>query len=247
MDYLYDGTFEGLLTCIYYNYKFKEASGIYEKNSYQQSLVQESEYIETNTQYADIVYNAIKEKISQEALVIIYYSYLSYIFNKENYILNFVKFAFKKGKIAIDMYTNDNVLPIREMYTKVSRESHSFLGLLRFSDIGGILYARYNPDNNVTPIIVEHFADRYKYEKFIIHDEKRKIAAIYANNLWEIIDASNINISELSKDEIKLQQLWKHYFTTHAIEARTNTNLQFQKVPTRYRKNIIEFIKLEDI
>jgi len=130
---------------------------------------------------------------------------------------------------------------MREIYTRVAREEHNFLGFLRFSDIGGILYAKYSPDNNITVLITEHFADRYKYEKFIIHDEKRNIASVYANERWQIVDASSINTVSLTDDEIMFHKLWKEYFTTLAIEGRKNINLQNQKVPRRYRKNIVEF------
>lgn len=241
MDYLYDGSFDGFLTCVYYSYKIEKATGIYEESSYQHSIINNHKVVNTDSKLSDIVYDAIEKKISKDAMHIIFYAFLSCQDNKENNILNFIEFGFKKGKIAVDMYSHDSVLPVREMYTRVSREEHGLLGLLRFSDIDGILYAKYNPDNNITALITEHFADRYKYEKFIIHDEKRKIASIYANQRWEIIDASIINIDELTKDEIMVHQLWKSYFTTLAIEERKNLNLQFQKVPARYRKNIVEF------
>jgi probable DNA metabolism protein len=241
MDYLYDGSFDGFLSCVYHSYKSKKASGIYEGNSYQYSITNDYMIIDTNSDFAEIVYNAIENKISKEAMNMIFYAFLSCDNNKNNKILKFIEFGFRKGKDTIDMYTNDCVFPIRELYTKVSREEHSFLGLLRFSDIGGILYAKYNPDNNLTVLITEHFADRYKYEKFIIHDEKRKIASIYADENWQIVDASFIKSISLTDNEIMFHKLWKEYFTTLAIEGRKNINLQNQKVPKKYRKNIIEF------
>ncbi len=241
MDYLYDGSFDGFLCCIYHNYKSKKASGIYEKEIYQISMMNDYIIIDTNYSFAEIVYNAIETKISKEAMDMIYYVFLSCDKNKDNKLLKFIEFGFEKGKIALDMYTNEYVHPVRELYTRVAREEHSFLGLLRFSDIGDVLYAKYNPDNNITALITEHFADRYKYEKFIIHDEKRRIASIYANGRWEIIDASTINTITLTDNELMLQNLWKEYFTTLAIEGRKNIKLQNQKVPKKYRKNIVEF------
>lgn len=241
MDYLYDGSFDGFLSCVYHSYKLKKASGIYEKNSYQYSIINDYMIIDADSHLADTVYDAIEKKISKEAMHIIFHAFLSCDNDKNNKILKFIEFGFKKGRIAVDMYSHDSVLPVMEMYTRVSREAHSFLGLLRFSDIGGILYAKYNPDNNITTLITGHFADRYKYEKFIIHDERRNIAAIYANEHWEIIDAGSLNIDSVTNDEIMLHKLWKDYFTTLAIEGRKNINLQFQKVPARYRKNIVEF------
>ncbi len=115
------------------------------------------------------------------------------------------------------------------------------LGILRFSEIGGILYAKYSPDNDISILLADHFADRYKHEKFIIYDEKRKKVVVYANNNWEIKENINIDDIEFSIKETMIQKLWKQYFTDLAIKERKNINLQFQFVPSRYRKNMTEF------
>ena len=241
MDYLYDGTFEGLMTCVYYHYKKENASGIYVKTKYQQSLIYNSEIVETDVLKSEIVIDAINTKISREAYINVFYCYLSNIENKENIILDFLVFAFKYGKKTMNFFANEKVFPINEAYIKVSREEHKFLGILRFSDIGGILYAKFSPDNDLILLIIDHFADRYKYEKFIVHDEKRRKAAVYANCIWEIKENINFDNLEYSQNEKKIQSLWKQYFTDLAIKERTNTNLQFQFVPARYRKNMAEF------
>lgn len=38
-DYLYDGTFEGFLTCVYHHYYTEQAAGICLKEEYQPSLL----------------------------------------------------------------------------------------------------------------------------------------------------------------------------------------------------------------
>lgn len=241
MDYLYDGTFEGLLTCIYFHYKEESATGIYNASSYQQSIVNEYKIIKTDEIKAGTVSDAINQKVSREAYINVFYCFLSNIANKENIILEFLIFAFKYGKNTMNFFSHEKVLPINETYIKVSREEHKFLGILRFSDLGGILYSRFSPDNDILILITDHFADRYKYEKFIIHDEKRKKAAVYSEGSWEIKENVIIDNPEYSKDEKIIQSLWKQYFTDLAIKERTNINLQFQFVPSRYRKNMVEF------
>lgn len=241
MDYLYDGTFEGLLTCIYSHYKEENATGIYNASSYQQSIVNEYKIIKTDEVKAGKVSEAINNKTSREAYINVFYCFLSDNEYKENIILEFLIFAFKYGKNTMNFFSHEKVLPINETYIKVSREEHRFLGILRFTDIGGILYSRFSPDNDILILVVDHFADRYKYEKFIIHDEKRKKAAVYSDGSWEIKENVIIENPEYSKDEEVIQSLWKQYFTDLAIKERTNINLQFQFVPSRYRKNMAEF------
>ncbi len=241
MDYLYDGTFEGLLTCIFYNYKIEKASGIYNTANYQQNILNSYKIIESDVEKAKTVSDAINKKISREAYVDVYYCYLSNIDNKENIILEFLIFAFKYGRNTMNFYSHERVLPIKEISLKVYGEVHRYLGILRFSDIEGILYAKLSPDNDIIILMVEHFSDRYKFEKFIIYDEKRKKACVYSDNCWEIKENIEFDSIEYSQDEKRIQSLWKQYFNDLAIKERTNLNLQFQFVPARYRKNMPEF------
>lgn len=241
MDYLYDGTFEGLMTAVYYHYKKEKADGIYEMAEYQQSIVFQPEIVKTDILKAKTVSDAINKLISKEAYIYVYYCYLSNAADKENIILDFLIFAFKYGKNTMNFYTHEKVFPINEIYKRVAREEHRILGILRFSDIGGILYAKYSPDNDISILLAEHFADRYKYERFIIYDERRKKAVVYSDNNWEIKESMNINDVEFSASEKKIHNLWKQYFTDLAIKERKNLNLQFQFVPARYRKNMAEF------
>lgn len=241
MDYLYDGTFEGLLTCMYYHYKKEKATGIYNVARYQQNLLSNYEIIESEVEKARIVSDVINKKVSREAYIDVYYCYLSNFENKENIILDFLTFAFIYGKNTMNFYTHDKVLPIKEVSLRVAKEVHKFLGILRFSDIGGILFAKFSPDHDLLILLIDHFADRYKFEKFIIFDEKRNKACVYSTNYWEIKENINFDNLEFSQDEKKIQGLWKQYFNDLAIKERTNINLQFQFVPARYRKNMAEF------
>ncbi|WP_312701360.1 TIGR03915 family putative DNA repair protein [Sedimentibacter sp.] len=241
MDYLYDGTFEGLLTCIYYHYKKAKVNGIYFLTEYQQDMLNDCRIVDTDMEKARTVSDAIIDKISNEAYIKVFYCYLSDLNYKENTILDFLIFAFKYGKNTMNFYTHDKVLLINKTYLRVANEVHRFLGILRFSDAGGFLFSKFSPDNDIVLLMAEHFADRYKYEKFIIYDEKRKKGLIYADNSWEIKENIHINDIEKSQNEKIIQSLWKQYFTDLAIKERVNYKLQFQFVPSRYRKNMAEF------
>ena len=72
IDYLYDGTFEGILTCIYHNYYTDKASGIFRKDEYQSTLLGGCMDIKTDPVKATIVYEAIEKKISSYDLRRIY-------------------------------------------------------------------------------------------------------------------------------------------------------------------------------
>ena len=54
-DYLYDGTFEGFLTCVYHHYYTEPAAGICLKEEYQSSLLGGFQEVHTDLEKADRV------------------------------------------------------------------------------------------------------------------------------------------------------------------------------------------------
>lgn len=248
MDYLYDGSFDGLLTCIYHHYYQETATGIYPSDCYQGSLITPSREITTDTELACRVYEGIEGKISREALNLVYRTFLSSHPEKERLILNYLQLGFKLGPRINSLLTHPRVHPLHEVAARVSREQHRFLGILRFSDTGPFLYAPCRPDHNILPLIADHFADRLKNESWVIHDQSRKIAVIHPtpspeqqNNSWYLSDFPDIDQISLPKNDIFWSRLWMHYFREIGIAARNNPRAQAQFLPHRYRSYLPEF------
>src|SRR6056297_108052 len=242
MDYLYDGTYKGLMTALYINYKYKKTTGIFTKNLYQKSMISDYKIVKSNEEFSKKMEEFISNVISKSALKLIYYAYLSKEANKEDFILKFIDLGLKKGNIT-QLYSHEDTLPIQKIYDKVSKEKHRFLGILRFKDLNGILFANISPDNDIVELIMPHFVDRFKSENFIIFDDKRFKAGIYNKNQWYITNINEKFYSKFSDVEEKYEAMWKEYFKSISIEDRKNLKSQFQYVPARYRKNITEFIK----
>jgi probable DNA metabolism protein len=240
MDYIYDGTFYGLLTCVYEHYYFKKSTGLCEEKNYQYSMVNDFKAIETSEVKAKKVYDAFKNKVSKRALEYIYYAWLSNDTEKGSKILSFIEYGFSYKKDITKHFEHKAVYPIGVLYRKVAQEVHSLLGLLRFSDMEGVLVAIYKPDHDVTELLAPHFSDRLRQERFIIFDEGRRKGAVSVMGRWMI---SNMDGFELVAGtvECEIRLYWKEYFESVAIKERKNLDIQYQKVPVRYRKNIIEF------
>lgn len=243
MDYLYDGSFDGLLTCIYHNYYGQKAEGIYPQDTYQYNLVSSPKAIETDFSLSAKVYDAIEKKISPKSLKKCFYVYLSNHPRKENLILNYLRLGFKLGADIESFHTHKDVLPFQETARKVSLETHRFYGLLRFSQYKDFLYAIFEPDHNILLFQAEHFADRLQGENFIIHDKKRNMAAVYNRREWYLSDFRLEEIPVLANQEDYYQELWAEYFLRIAIDSRKNKGLQSRYIPGRYRHNLVEFKK----
>jgi len=249
MDYLYDSSFEGFLTCIYYSYSREKADGIFPEAFYQPSLMTRSHVVVTNPEYADRVYRAIEERLAEDSIRHIYYAFLAEAPNKENIMLDYLRLGFRMGAKIDSYHTHPQVQPLHNISRKVGIEVHRFLGLLRFADNGRFLHARLAPDHNILSLLANHFAERLRNERWVIEDEKRKLAVVYdgksgarghKGSSWYIICLDDL-LNYATIEEDPYQELWKLYFNKIAIESRRNPRLQTQFVPKRYRKNLVEF------
>lgn len=241
IDYLYDGTFEGILTCIYHHYYTEKASGIFHRDSYQSTLLGGYMEVETDQMKAVTVYEAIERKISSYDLRRIYKAYLSNDPDKETKILRYIVLGFREGAKISMLHGNQTVFDIQSIEKKIEVEKERMLQFVRFSVMeNDVLYARIEPDNDVVELIAGHFCDRFKNEPFIIHDVKRSKALIAYRKKWYISQFDDEDIPELSADEHDYRRLWKNYFENIAIRERTNPRCQKNFMPVRYWKHLTE-------
>lgn len=241
MDYLYDGTFEGLLTCIHNHYYIEKATGIFTKDCYQPSLINSFQEVETDGLKATTVYEAIERKISSYDLKRIYRAYLSSVPEKEMKILNYVVLGFQRGSSISLLHGNPVVLEVQAIEKKISVERERMLQFVRFSVMeGGIMYAKIEPDHDVLELIGDHFSDRFRNDPFIIHDVKRDKALIACQRKWYISRFTGEDIPRESDEERQYQRLWQTYFDHIAIKERTNPRCQKNFMPVRYWKHLTE-------
>ena len=221
VDYLYDGTFEGLLTCIYHHYYTEKASGIFRKEEYQSTMLGGYQEVETEEEKTITVYEAIEKKISSEDLKRVYKVFMSSVANKETKILNYVRLGFVKGSCVSMLHGDPIVYEVQQAERKVNGEVHRLKGLIRFSELGNkVLYSPIEPDHDLIEFLADHFCDRFKNEPFIIHDVKRSKALIAYQGSWYISRFTKDELSPLSEEEKEYRRLWKSYFENMAIRER---------------------------
>ncbi len=263
MDYLYDGSFEGFLSCVYHHYYDDKASGIFPINCYQNNILKPYRIVETDEGYAQKVYNAIDSKISTSALKRVYYVFLSNCERKENIALDYIQLGFKLGCGLDALHGHPVVYEAQRIAQKVSFEAHRLTGLVRFSVLvlntslpqsdcenaiiryksgvsDELLYAKIEPDHDVLELMADHFADRFKGNPFLIHDARRKKALYSAAGHWYIAPINEKDLPAQSQEERFYRLMWKNYFNGISIEARVNPQCQKRMMPVRYWKNLTE-------
>lgn len=243
--YIYDGSFEGMITSVKRAIKEKAIpERIICESDDEGFLFAEKIIVQTNNIEAEFFIKEIVEKFSYKTLQNIIYAYLSEEKDIEKMILDYILSIFQYGQKVNGNLTLDPVLKIYKVCQRVKLEAHRLKGLLRFRKLmDNVFYAPVEPDNDVIKLIAPHFTRRLKNEKWMIHDIKRNIAIIYQGINWQLvnIEGNEISLQEIYDTEEKLyQELWKTYFQAIAISERRNPKLQKRLMPKRYWKYLIE-------
>lgn len=159
---------------------------------------------------------------------------------KEQTVFAYIK-ALMAAKASIrKRLSMTEVIEFNEIMKKVTSESHNLKGFLRFRECsGGAFYAPYSPDNDITELIMPHFASRFRSERFVIHDVKRGIAGIYNGKNWFICGLDRAEIY-LSEHELEFENLWKKYYKSVNIAERPHDKQMRGYMPARYWKFLPE-------
>lgn len=240
--YIYDGSFEGMLTAIYEAFNNKEhLQEIVAEREFLPRLFINKRFIKCNPAKAEKVYQAIGAKISHEAQRYIYLNYLSGYPERGIWIYRYLHLGFKKGK-NINLYLSQpDVLQIHKTARQVLFERYRLLGLARFKQLKrDIYYASIEPDHNVLALMAPHFVGRLADQNWIIHDLKRNLAAVYNRQDWVITDFDLTDLLYISGEEKSFQNLWRDYFKNISVTERENPRLQRQYMPKRYWKHLTE-------
>ncbi len=244
VHFLYDGSWQGLLTAIYQAYcSPKEPDRILAEGDPQSELFVENIPIVTDMDLAEKVSQSARQKISPLAWRQALNAFLSEETEVGTMIYRYWQYGWRIGR-DLDRHLEDaRVRAIHQLADKVTKESHRMKGLLRFQQVEGqppFLYAPYSPDNNITGLVAPHFARRLANEKWIIHDLKRGLAALYNQKEWLITDFHPEQLPQLGQSEVAWQNLWQTYYHHLAIKERCNPSLQRRNMPMRYWQFLTE-------
>ena len=243
--FLYDNTFEGLLTVVFESFKMKiVADVIVGKNNYQASLLDIPFEIVTDVLKAERVWKGIKAKTNNEACNMIYHTFLSEMDNIEMTIYQYLQLTFAANYNVSVNYREETVLKIRQIQQKVLREAHRMFMFVRFQKTNSDIYfAPIQPKYDVIPLIGKHFKNRFRDQIWIIYDTDRDYGLYYDLKTVEEIKLEQQNINKtsgkidaslLEEKEECYQVLWKSYFDAINIKERKNLKVQMQFMPKRF-------------
>ena len=241
--HLIDGSFDGLLTSVFVAYESRRfPERIYARDEYQLDFTRAPIDICTDAAKADRVQAGIMRRLGEEAFSNVWASFLSDDRERFTKIFRFLSFGFTAGRVACAQLAEPVVIDVFELARRVSREKERMLGFLRFSAMAdGIQYAEIAPACNQLPFLAPHFADRMPDSPFVIHDTRRRIAAIYdAKEICYVETGAAAPAKSLSEDERMFRELWRGFFNAIAVKERRNPKLQRSLMPKRYWSGMTE-------
>ena len=241
--YVCDGSFEGMLSAVYDSWYRRDDNVL----NILPALPQQPDFlitykpVKTNEAKAEKVFDAVVEKITEDAARRLMLCWFSEQKDAGRIILNYLRLGFSQGPTVEEMVTHKAVKPMHDASRRVSFEAHRMMGLVRFYKTRQDWYCSIiEPQHYILPLLAEHFAERLADSRFMIYDKGRELSAAYEEGKWCIVPGRLIDAAKMCDDEEKYQELWRRYFDALAIENRLNYNLQRHNMPKRYWKHLVE-------
>lgn len=247
---VYDGSFDGLLTCVFTTYEQKlQVTAIHSEENFLPDIFSVPQQVDTDLSKAARVKKALLEKATPAGFRQLLYAFLSEKSGMELVILQYSRLAFDNKTFSSNDFGNPIILKIAQTAKMVGREKHRMEAFVRFKlTRDEIYFAVISPDFNVLPLIMSHFESRYADQKWVIYDSERNFGIFYDLEKTEYIkleDYDNHKNSILNKDifddsEIEFENLWQNYYNSVNIKSRKNSRLHIQHVPKRYWRYLSE-------
>lgn len=239
--YKYDGTLDGIFTCVYHSFINDEIPYAISCEQIQTKIGGKIRIIETDHVANKRIITALYKYIGLNALADIRYAFRNGSDETAIKIFNYVRKTFEARKCIAGKFSDQTVLDFYDTIKKVGNEVHRMKGFLRFSQTAGdIYYAHFSPDNDIADLLLPHFMLRFKNMPFVIHDVKRNVLAMYNGQESKIIKSCHPLLVEFSAEEESFRKLWQTYYNSISIKERRNEKLMRAFMPIRYHEHLIE-------
>jgi probable DNA metabolism protein len=249
VSFTYDGTFEGVLTCVFEAFDRKQFPQ--QLLMQEMSLFSEENYtVTTDRQKTERVLKGLKKKLSAFSFHMLFTCWLSELKGVDLLLFRYICKTFTSS-VSIELNFSDaDVLELSKIYKKVSSEAEKVRQFVRFQKTADKMYfAAIHPQYNVLPMVVNFFQDRFADQQWVIYDVKRNYALYYNLKKTEVAFFDDLKMNRLNgklhpdllaEDETCFQQTWKEYLHAISIKERKNPKLQRQHMPKRFWKYLTE-------
>ena len=238
--YQYDGSFEGLLCCVFESYTKKERPTAILRDGDDEPSLFEIRAVTTDRAHAQRIYRSLYKR-SPEVGPFLRRAFLTCFPDKEMAIYRFIAKFYREGAPLLSCLSDDTYLPLLKAVRQLSGEVEQFRGFTRFSDFDGVLGAEIEPKNRVLPVLRRHFCERYHNETFFLYDRTHREALFYADGHSAIVPLEEFVMAPPDETEKRYRRLWRCFYDTIAIRERENPKLRMSHMPKRFWPLLTEF------
>lgn len=251
---LCEDSMDGILTGIYEAYQLKKNEEVESHDRihlYTGKLVQPSfcmHYIQVKSdlEKSRKVIRTLIDRFGEENYYMLCLAMVSDSEKKADAVYHTVVYSLQgKSPDLFAKLQDDYILHAFTCQRKANNELMHLRGFLRFQELEkGILYAKIGPKSQILPFLMEHFADRFPSENFMIYDESHRIFGLHPKQKkWYLLQDDSFQERNLifSKEEDKYAEMFCHFCDSVSIKDRQNEKLQMNMLPLRFRGYMTEF------
>ena len=239
--YLYDGSFEGFLCCVFESFAQHEIPFAVWTPERETATLYPFKDIATDHEKARRVFASLGRKLGAETEYLVTRDFLSGREDKELLLIRFLHLAFALGPGTVKRAGHPDVAPLYEMKKSLDWEVDKFQGFVRFEEHDGMLGAVIHPKNYILPLLRGHFCGRFPEEDFMIYDAVHQAVLLYRDHRPQLLElAEPLELPPPSEREQQFQALWKQFYKTLEIQARHNERGRMTHCPKRFWADLTE-------
>lgn len=256
--YIFDGTMDGLLTAVFDTFeRHEQPEALLTTGDALPLFCDHVHNVVTDETKARRVWSGLEGRLSREALRLIAVGWLSEMSALNNPLYHYICKAFRQDADAPSIernFADPDVLEVTNIARKVLHEQLRMKQFIRFQKAkDGTYLAVVSPDHNVLPLIIDHFADRFRDQPWMIYDARRHYGYYYDGKGIPLrvtfedesavpfrLTDGRLNEEVMSSDDRLFQDLWRTYFKAICIRERINPRKQLSDMPRRYWKYMTE-------
>ncbi len=246
----YDKTLEGLLCTLFDAYNLRMfPERLIGAGEPQPMFTKTLHTVLTTTDNASRVWKGLEKKLPKTVCNMLMHVWLSEEAGCDELLFRYMRKAFDSPQCIADNFADDDMLNAKKLAHKVAREGLFLVQFVRFQKAGDDTYfAPVSPKYNALPLTIEHFADRFADQKWLIYDIRRRYGYYY-----DLQKATEVTLQDdghlldgkldeklMAEDEKLFQEMWRGYFKAMTIKERINPKLHRQHLPRRFWKLLTE-------
>ena len=243
---------DGVLTAVFDAYALRQQpEELVGEGSVLPLFCEEVHSVQTADDKAQRVWRGLEKKLSKEALRMLTVAWLSESEELYTPMFHYIYKVFQ-GTNERD-FSDPDILYVTNTARRVAHEQLRMKQFLRFQKAkDGTYLGVVSPDNDVLPLVIGHFQDRFNDQPFLIFDARRKYGYYYdktavtrvtfedETTIPFSLDDGKLNDDLLSENDQLFQDLWRTYFKAICIHERMNPRKQLNDMPRRYWKYMTE-------